>query len=122
MHDFPLAVINNLLSTVNLPLTHFIDGGVLHYNLTHLLQFDWYMKTIVKEDVFVPSDEAVAYGYFNSKSGHVCFRQTPAMIFLGYYGCKMHSRGKMFEYLKSGQLRSGNDCITNGGKGRLGNQ
>ena len=73
------------------------------------------MINIVKSEVFVPSEDAVAYGYFDSNSGKICFRQTPAMIFLGHYGCKMHKRDSMIEFLKSGQLRMGSECITSSG-------
>ena len=73
------------------------------------------MENIVKKDVFVPSDEALAYGHFNSASGQVCFRQNPAMVFVGHFDCQAYQKAKMIEYLKTGQLRVGSECISGSG-------
>lgn len=74
------------------------------------------MEEIAKSDVFVPSDNAIAYGHFVSSSGKTCFKQAPSRNFLGTHDCKNQQNGGMVEYLKSGQLRIGRDCIYGNGK------
>ena len=76
------------------------------------------MEEIVKSDVFVPSEQTLAYGHFNSASGKTCFRQAPARVFLGGV-CDHQPIGDMVEYLNTGQLRIGRDCIYGNGRFKI---
>lgn len=69
------------------------------------------MEHVVAADVYTPSKDVAAFGRFITPRGGI-FSRSPAMEFLLSYGPVAYAKkGSTIEYLKTGQLRMGSNCL-----------